>query len=98
MVVVGACWNWSPAAEAAKSIVVELILDINPSGLQGDVSEVECKRGRCRYMQKNQYVLDIQRKDWSKQQCRMTHPVFSKELTKKIPIWLAWESVRTSPT
>jgi hypothetical protein len=60
VVIVGACWNCSPAAE---SVVVELILDINPSGLQGDVSEVDRKRGRCRYMQKNQSVLDIQRKD-----------------------------------
>jgi hypothetical protein len=50
VVVVGACWNCSLAAEAAESVVVELILDINPSGLQGDVSEVDRKRGRCRYL------------------------------------------------
>jgi hypothetical protein len=52
VVVVGACWNCSPAAEATESVVVELILDINPSELQGDVSEVDRERGRCRYMQK----------------------------------------------
>jgi hypothetical protein len=46
VVIVRACWNCSPAAEAAESIVVELILDINPSGLQGDVSEVDHERGR----------------------------------------------------
>jgi hypothetical protein len=63
MVVVGACWNCSPTAEAAESIIVELILDINPNELQGDVSEVDHERGRCRYMQKNQSVLDIQRTD-----------------------------------
>jgi hypothetical protein len=62
MVVVGACWNCSPIAEAAESVVVELILDINPSGLQDDVSEVDREQERCRYMQKNQSVLDIQRK------------------------------------
>jgi hypothetical protein len=62
VVVVGACWNCSPIAEAAESIVVELILDINPSGLQDDVSEVDREQERCRYMQKNQSVLDIQRK------------------------------------
>jgi hypothetical protein len=63
VVVVGACWYCSPAAEAAESVVVELILDINPSELQGDVSEVDRERGRYRYMQKNQSVLDIRRKD-----------------------------------
>jgi hypothetical protein len=62
----------SPVAEAVESVVVELILDINSSGLQGDVSEVDRKRGRCRCMQKNQSVLDIQRKNWFKQQCRTT--------------------------
>jgi hypothetical protein len=67
MVVVRACWYYSPAAEAAESFVVELILDINPSELQGDVSEVDRERGRCRYMQKNQFVLDIRRKDSSNQ-------------------------------
>jgi hypothetical protein len=36
-------WNCSPAAEAAEPVVVKLILDINPSGLQGDVSEVDRK-------------------------------------------------------
>jgi hypothetical protein len=41
VVVVGACWNCSPAVESVESVVVELILDINPSGLQGDVSEVD---------------------------------------------------------
>jgi hypothetical protein len=46
VVVVGAYWNCSPAAEAAESVVVELILDINPSGLQGDVSEVDRERER----------------------------------------------------
>jgi hypothetical protein len=50
VVVVGACWNCSPAAEATKSIVVELILDINPSELQDDVSEIDSERERCRYM------------------------------------------------
>jgi ABC-type phosphate/phosphonate transport system substrate-binding protein len=40
MVVVGVCWNCSPATEAAESVVIELNLDINPSELQGDVSEV----------------------------------------------------------
>jgi hypothetical protein len=50
MVVVKACWNGSPAAEAAESVVVELILDINPSELQDDVSKVDRERGRCRYM------------------------------------------------
>jgi hypothetical protein len=79
VVVVGACWSCSPAAEAAESIVVELILDINPSKLQGDISEVDCERGRCHYMQKNQHVLDIWRTDWSNQQYRMTHLVFSRE-------------------
>jgi hypothetical protein len=34
------------AAEVAESFVVELILDINPSELQGDVSEVDRERGR----------------------------------------------------
>jgi hypothetical protein len=63
VVVVGACWYCSPAAEAVESVVVELILDINPSELQGDVSEVDRERGRCHYMQKNQSVLDIRRKD-----------------------------------
>jgi hypothetical protein len=63
VVVVGACWNCFPAAEAVESIVVELILDINPSELQDDVSEVDRERGRCRYMQKNQSVLDIRRTD-----------------------------------
>jgi hypothetical protein len=33
-------------AEVAESVVVELILDINPSELQGDVSEVDRERGR----------------------------------------------------
>jgi hypothetical protein len=41
MVIVGACWNCSPAAEGVESVVVELILDINPSELQGDVSKVD---------------------------------------------------------
>jgi hypothetical protein len=41
MVIVGACWYCSPAAKVAESVVVELILDINPSELQGDVSEVD---------------------------------------------------------
>jgi hypothetical protein len=59
MVVVGACWNCSPAAEAAESVIVKLILNINPSKLYGDVSEVDRERGRCCYMQKNQSVLDI---------------------------------------
>jgi hypothetical protein len=63
VVVVGACWNCSPAAEGAESVVVELILGINPSELQGDVSEVDHERGRCCYMQKNQSVLDIRRTD-----------------------------------
>jgi hypothetical protein len=49
MVVVGACWNYSPVAEATESVVVELILNINPSKLYGDVSEVDRERGRCRY-------------------------------------------------
>jgi hypothetical protein len=34
------------AAEVTESIVVELTLDINPSELQGDVSEVDHERGR----------------------------------------------------
>jgi hypothetical protein len=34
------------AAEVAESVVVELIFDINPSKLQGDVSEVDSERGR----------------------------------------------------
>jgi hypothetical protein len=63
VVVVGECWNCYLATEAAESIVVELILDINPSELHGDVSEVDHERGRCRYMQKNQFVLDIRRID-----------------------------------
>jgi hypothetical protein len=63
MVIVRACWYCSPAAEATNSVVVELTLDINPSELQGDVSKVDHERGRCRYMQKNQSVLDIRRKD-----------------------------------
>jgi hypothetical protein len=63
VVIVGACWYYSPAAEASESVVVELILDINPSELQDDVSKVDCERGRCRYMQKNQFVLDIPSKD-----------------------------------
>jgi hypothetical protein len=67
VVVVGACWNCSPAAEAAESIVVELILDINPSELQGDVSEVDRERGTYRYMQKNQSILNMRRTDWSNQ-------------------------------
>jgi hypothetical protein len=67
MVVVGACWNCSPAAEVAEFVVVELILDINPSKLQGDVSEVDRERERCRYMQKNQSVLNMRRTDWSNQ-------------------------------
>jgi hypothetical protein len=33
-----------------ESVVVELILDINPSELQGDVSEVDREQGRCHYM------------------------------------------------
>jgi hypothetical protein len=33
-------------AEIAESVVVELILDINSSELQSDVSEVDCERGR----------------------------------------------------
>jgi hypothetical protein len=33
VVIVRACWNCSLAAEAAESVVVELILDINPSEL-----------------------------------------------------------------
>jgi hypothetical protein len=33
-------------AEVTESVVVELILDINPSELQGNVSEVDRKRGR----------------------------------------------------
>jgi hypothetical protein len=63
VVIVGSCWYCSPAAEAVESVVVELILDINPSELQDDVSEVDREGGRCRYMQKNQSVLDIRRKD-----------------------------------
>jgi hypothetical protein len=63
MVVVGVCWNCSPATEGAESVVIELNLDINPSELQGDVSEVDRERERCRYMQKNQFVLDILRTD-----------------------------------
>jgi hypothetical protein len=59
MVVVGAYWNCSPAAEAAESVIVKLILNINPSKLYGDVREVDRERGRCCYMQKNQSVLDI---------------------------------------
>jgi hypothetical protein len=55
-------WSWS-GQEAIESVVVELILDINPSELQGDVSEVDREQGRYRYMQKNQYVLDIRRTD-----------------------------------
>jgi hypothetical protein len=34
------------AAEVAESVVVELILDIYPSELQGDISEVDRERGR----------------------------------------------------
>jgi hypothetical protein len=34
------------AAEVAESVVVKLILDINLSELQGDVSEVDCERER----------------------------------------------------
>jgi hypothetical protein len=33
-------------AEVTESIVVELILDINPSELQDDVSKVDRERGR----------------------------------------------------
>jgi hypothetical protein len=33
-------------AEAAESVVVELILDIYPSELQGDISEVDHERER----------------------------------------------------
>jgi hypothetical protein len=32
--------------EVAESVVIELILDINPSELQDDVSKVDCERGR----------------------------------------------------
>jgi hypothetical protein len=69
VVIVGACWYCSPAAEAVESVIVELTLDINPSELQGNVSKVDRERGRCHYMQKNQSVLDMQ----------------SRELTKKFP-------------